>query len=78
MYARLKGVTEFEAFVLADNFGMMRLFRSSGYKVVPSLEEDVYRIEFPTEYSLEARAALPVTGRTLGVGGAWVPPGKPP
>lgn len=57
VYARLKGVTEFEAFVLADNFGMMRLFRSSGYKVVPSLEEDVYRIEFPTEYSLEARAA---------------------
>jgi acyl-CoA synthetase (NDP forming)/GNAT superfamily N-acetyltransferase len=57
VYARLKGVTEFKAFVLADNFGMMRLFRSSGYKVEPSLEEDVYRVEFPTEYSIEARAA---------------------
>lgn len=57
VYARLKGVTEFEAFVLADNFGMMRLFRSSGYRVQRSLEEDVYRVEFPTEYSPEARAA---------------------
>jgi acyl-CoA synthetase (NDP forming)/RimJ/RimL family protein N-acetyltransferase len=57
VYARLKGVTEFEAFVLADNFGMMRLFRSSGYRVERSLEEDVYTVEFPTEYSPEARTA---------------------
>lgn len=57
VYARLRGVTAFEAFVLADNFGMMRLFRSSGYWVERSLDEDVYRVEFPTEYSTEARAA---------------------
>jgi len=57
VYARLRGVTAFEAFVLADNFGMMRLFRSSGYRVERSLDEDVYRVEFPTEYSTEARAA---------------------
>ena len=57
VYARLHGVKEFEAFVLADNFGMMRLFRSSGYQVQRSLDEDVYRVEFPTEYSPEARSA---------------------
>ena len=57
VYARLMEVTEFEAFVLADNFGMMRLFRSSGYHVDRSLDEDVFRIEFPTQYSPEARAA---------------------
>jgi acyl-CoA synthetase (NDP forming)/RimJ/RimL family protein N-acetyltransferase len=56
-YARLQGVTGFNAFVLADNFGMMRLFRSSGYRVQRALEEDVYRVEFPIEYSPEARAA---------------------
>jgi acyl-CoA synthetase (NDP forming)/GNAT superfamily N-acetyltransferase len=56
-YARSRGITEFEAFVLADNFGMMRLFRSSGYTVSRSLDEDVYRIEFPLDYSPEARAA---------------------
>jgi acyl-CoA synthetase (NDP forming)/GNAT superfamily N-acetyltransferase len=56
-YARLKGVTAFDAYVLADNFGMMRLFRSSGYHVVRSLDEDIYRVEFPIEYSPQARAA---------------------
>ncbi|MGF1665312.1 MAG: GNAT family N-acetyltransferase [Acidimicrobiia bacterium] len=57
VYGRLRGVKEFEAFVLADNFGMMRLFRSSGYQVQRSLDEDVYRVEFPTDYSPEARSA---------------------
>jgi RimJ/RimL family protein N-acetyltransferase len=47
VYARLRGVKEFEAFVLADNFGMMRLFRSSGYQVQRSLDEDVYRWSSP-------------------------------
>jgi acetate---CoA ligase (ADP-forming) len=56
-YARLKGITRFEAYVLADNFGMMRLFRNSGYEVRRELDEGIYSIEFPTEYSPEARAA---------------------
>lgn len=57
VHARMMGVKEFEAFVLADNFGMMRLFRSSGYHVERALDEDVYRVTFPTEYSPEARSA---------------------
>ena len=57
VYARLQGVTEFEAFVLDDNRGMMRIFRNSGYKLVRQLGEGVYRVEYPIEYSLEAREA---------------------
>ena len=57
VYARLRGITEFEAFVLADNRAMLRLFRNSGYKLTRQLEEAIYRVEFPIEYSLEAREA---------------------
>ncbi len=57
VYARLKGITEFEAFVLADNRAMLRLFRDSGYRLTRQLEEGVYSVEFPIEYSLEAREA---------------------
>jgi acyl-CoA synthetase (NDP forming)/RimJ/RimL family protein N-acetyltransferase len=57
VHARLNGITEFEAYVLPDNFGMLRLFRSSGYSIERSLDEDVYRVEFPTDYSPAARAA---------------------
>ena len=57
VYARLRGITAFEGFVLADNLAMLRLFRSSGYRLTRQLEEGVYRIEFPTEYSPEAREA---------------------
>ena len=57
VYARLRGIDEFEAFVLADNRAMLRLFRNSGYKLTRQLEEGVYRVEFPIEHSLEAREA---------------------
>ncbi len=57
VYARLRGITEFEAFVLAENVGMMRLFRDSGYRLTRTLEEGIFEVEFPIEYSLEAREA---------------------
>lgn len=57
VYARLKGITEFEAFVLAENHAMLRLFRDSGYRLTRALDEGIYRVEFPIEYSLEAREA---------------------
>lgn len=57
VYARLKGIDEFEAFVLADNRAMLRLFRDSGYRLTRQLDEGIYRVEFPIEYSLEAREA---------------------
>jgi acetate---CoA ligase (ADP-forming) len=57
VYARLKGITEFEAYVMAENHSMLRLFRASGYGVTRQLNEGVYRIEFPIEYSLEAQEA---------------------
>ncbi len=57
VYARLKGVTEFEAFVLPENHAMLRLFRNSGYKLARQFAEGVYSVEFPIEYSPEAREA---------------------
>jgi acetyl coenzyme A synthetase (ADP forming)-like protein len=36
---------------------MMRLFRNSGYKLTRLLREGIFRVEFPIEYSLEAREA---------------------
>lgn len=56
-YARLQGIERFEAFVLADNMPMLRLFRNSGYRLTRELAEGIYSIEFPLEYSPEARAA---------------------
>lgn len=57
VYARLHDVAEFEAYVLSENHAMLRLFRASGYKLTRLLEEGVYEVEFPIEYSLEAREA---------------------
>ncbi len=57
VYARLKGVSEFEAAVLAENHGMLRIFRNSGYTLHRQLDGGVYSVEFPIEYSLEAREA---------------------
>lgn len=57
VYARLQGITEFEAFVLAENHGMLRLFRNSGYKLHRQLDKGVYSVEFPIEYSPQAREA---------------------
>ena len=57
VYARLKGISEFEAMVLAENHGMLRIFRNSGYTLHRQLDGGVYSVEFPIEYSLEAREA---------------------
>ncbi len=57
VYARLRGIDEFEAFVMAENHAMLRMFRASGYRLTRQLSEGVYRVEFPIEYSLEAREA---------------------
>ncbi|NND02740.1 MAG: GNAT family N-acetyltransferase [Acidimicrobiia bacterium] len=57
VYARLKGISEFEATVLAENHGMLRMFRNSGYTLHRQLDGGVYAVEFPIEYSLEAREA---------------------
>ncbi len=57
IYARRQGVVEFEAYVLAENMAMMRLFRNSGYRLTRQLDEGVYRVEFPIDYSAEAREA---------------------
>lgn len=59
-YAREHGIEAFRAYVLADNRGMMRVFRNAGFTMHRELEEGVYTVEFPTEESeavLEAEAA---------------------
>ena len=52
-HARHKGVTAFRAFVLPDNYAMMRVFRSSGYTMHRDLEEGVYNVEFPVHITDE-------------------------
>ncbi len=56
-YARTQGITAFEAYVLADNHAMIRVFRGAGFTMTRQLDEGVYRIEFPTDESDETRAA---------------------
>jgi len=53
-YARNNGVTAFRAFVLAENYPMMRLFRGSGYRMKRGMGEGIYEVEFPVEKSEEA------------------------
>jgi GNAT superfamily N-acetyltransferase len=53
-YARNNGVEAFRAFVLADNYQMMRLFRGSGYRMKRGMGEGIYEVEFPVERSEEA------------------------
>ena len=56
-YARTQDVSGFRAYVLADNHGMLRVFRNSGYTLHRDLAEGVYTVDFPTDYSDEAQAA---------------------
>jgi len=56
-YARAQGITEFEAYVLPENHAMIRLFRDSGYRLESTIEQGIYRVDFPTEYSEDARTA---------------------
>ncbi|MBI5156637.1 MAG: GNAT family N-acetyltransferase [Acidimicrobiia bacterium] len=52
-HARHHGVTSFRAFVLSDNYAMMRVFRTSGYRMTRALEEGVYTVDFPVEVTEE-------------------------
>ena len=52
-HARNHGVTSFRAFVLSDNYAMMRVFRTSGYRMSRELEEGVYTVDFPVEVTEE-------------------------
>ncbi len=52
-HARHHGVTSFRAFVLGDNYAMMRVFRTSGYRMRRSLERGVYTVDFPVELTDE-------------------------
>ena len=54
-FARNNGVTAFKAFVLQENYPMMRLFRGSGYQMRRGMGEGVYQVEFPVLLSEEAR-----------------------
>jgi acetyl coenzyme A synthetase (ADP forming)-like protein len=52
-HARHMGVTAFHAFVLPDNYAMMRVFRASGYRMHRDLEEGMYTVEFPVQMTEE-------------------------
>jgi acetyl coenzyme A synthetase (ADP forming)-like protein len=53
-YARGHGITGFSAWVLPDNYPMMRVFRNSGYTLKRHVSEGVYLVEFPTEETPES------------------------
>ncbi|HSM02910.1 MAG TPA: GNAT family N-acetyltransferase [Acidimicrobiia bacterium] len=46
-YARHHGVEAFRAYVLPDNYAMMRVFRSSGFTMHRDLGGGVYIVDFP-------------------------------
>jgi acetyl coenzyme A synthetase (ADP forming)-like protein len=50
-YARALGITEFRAFVLADNHAMMRVFRNAGFVLNRDIDQGVYTVTIPTEQS---------------------------
>jgi acetyl coenzyme A synthetase (ADP forming)-like protein len=56
-YARNNGVTAFRAFVLPDNYPMMRVFRASGYQLRREMKEGLYTLDFPVELTDEATRA---------------------
>ncbi len=56
-YARNHGITGFSAWVLPDNYPMMRVFRNSGYTLKRHVSEGVYLVEFPTEQTEESLTA---------------------
>ncbi|MDP8958839.1 MAG: GNAT family N-acetyltransferase [Actinomycetota bacterium] len=55
-YAREHAISSFRAYLLADNYQMMRVFRNSGYTLQRHLEEGVYTVDFPTLQTSEAQA----------------------
>lgn len=47
LFARGRGITEFEAYVLPENKRMLALFAGSGFEVGRSFESGVFHISFP-------------------------------
>jgi len=45
------GIERFQAFLLADNHAMMRVFRNSGFPLSREIDEGVYTVEIPTKES---------------------------
>ncbi|MCB1247664.1 MAG: GNAT family N-acetyltransferase, partial [Acidimicrobiia bacterium] len=56
-YARKQGVDSFQAFVLADNHPMMRVFRNAGFPLKREMEAGVYTVTIPTGESEAVLAA---------------------
>jgi len=56
-YARNNGVEAFRAYVLPDNYPMMRVFRGSGFVLRREMGQGVYTVEFPVELTDEAKRA---------------------
>jgi acetyl coenzyme A synthetase (ADP forming)-like protein len=57
-YARLHRIEAFQAFVLADNHAMLRVFRNSGFGISrDDVSAGVYIVELPTAATGEAMAA---------------------
>lgn len=52
-YARNNGVESFRAYVLPDNYAMMRVFRASGYTMHRDIEQGVYRVDLPVDVTSE-------------------------
>jgi acetate---CoA ligase (ADP-forming) len=52
-YAANNGISAFRAFVLPDNYAMMRVFRNSGFRMTRDLDEGVYTVDFPVEITGE-------------------------
>lgn len=48
-YGRRKGISEFEAYVLADNRSMLRLLRSIGTSRIRQSEQGVHTVRIPLE-----------------------------
>ncbi|MCX8071030.1 MAG: GNAT family N-acetyltransferase [Candidatus Binatia bacterium] len=55
--ARERGVTEFEANVLGENNQMLEVFARSGFRVARTVEGGIVHVSFPTEETVEFRAA---------------------
>jgi acetyl coenzyme A synthetase (ADP forming)-like protein len=56
-HARQHDIGRFTADVLAENVRMIRVFRNAGYELTRTLDQGVYAVDFPVEYTEGARAA---------------------
>lgn len=56
-HARDHGIQRFNAYVLAENRQMMRVFRNSGYELTRTIDAGVYTVDFPVEESIASQEA---------------------